>query len=126
MAKRQTKSNPFFEEALAGLTGAIDDLRDSRELITRRRATVDPPQPMPPEAVTRLRKDKLKVSQHVFAELLNVSVHTVHAWEQGRNKPSGIALRLIQLIEANPHILIDLLSRPSRKNTSARLATTTT
>ena len=122
MVERQTKSSAFFEEAMAGLTGAIDDLRENRELVTRRRAVVDPPQPMPPEAVTRLRKDKLKVSQGVFAELLNVSVHTVHAWEQGRNKPSGIALRLIRLIEANPHILTNLLSRPSRKGKSAGLA----
>jgi len=122
MVKRQTKSSSFFEEAMAGLTGAIDDLRDSRKLVTRRRAIVDPPPPMPPEAVTRLRKDKLRVSQGVFAQLLNVSVQTVHAWEQGRNKPSGIALRLIRLIEANPHILTDLLSRRHEDGKSAGLA----
>lgn len=95
-----------------GLTGAIDDLRENRDLVTRRRATVDPPLPILPEGLASLRKDKLKVSQSVFAELLNVSVHTVHAWEQGRNRPSGVALRLIRLIEAKPHILADLLGPP--------------
>ncbi len=122
MVERQTKSSSFFEEAMAALAGAIDDLRGNHDLVTRRRVLVDPPQPIPPEAVARLRKDKLKVSQSVFAQLLNVSLQTVHAWEQGRNKPSGIALRLIRLIEANPHILTDLLSRQREKGDSAGLA----
>jgi len=43
----------------------------------------------------RLRE---KLSQPVFALLLNTSVSTVKQWEQGDKRPSGIALKLLNLV----------------------------
>jgi len=40
-----------------------------------------------------------KVSQPVFAKYLNTSASTVRQWEQGLKRPSGIALKLLSLID---------------------------
>jgi putative transcriptional regulator len=50
---------------------------------------------------------RLNVSQPVFAELLYVARDTAAKWEQGVRKPSGSALRLLELIEKQPEILME-------------------
>ena len=42
---------------------------------------------------------KEKASQAVFAAYLNTSVSTVQKWEIGEKKPSGPALKLLDLVE---------------------------
>jgi len=42
---------------------------------------------------------KEKLSQPIFALVLNTSVSTVKQWEQGDKKPSGIALKLLNLVK---------------------------
>lgn len=42
---------------------------------------------------------KVKVSQPVFAEYLNVSSATVKKWESGEKHPNGASLRLLQLVK---------------------------
>ena len=61
-------------------------------------------EPMTPEAIARLRH-KLNVSQAVFADLLNVPKVTAISWEKGRRRPTGAALRLLDLIRKKPQIL---------------------
>jgi len=51
-------------------------------------------------------RHKLKVSQPVFAALLNVPLATARSWEQGTRKPSGAALRLLGLAREHPNILL--------------------
>jgi putative transcriptional regulator len=58
------------------------------------------------ERVKLVRK-ATKLSQAVFAEALNVSRETVCAWEQGKNPPSGTALRLLQITERHPALLVE-------------------
>lgn len=53
---------------------------------------------MPPRKIRALRK-RARVSQAVFAAVLNTSVSTVQKWEAGDKKPSGPSLRLLSLIE---------------------------
>ena len=48
--------------------------------------------------IRRLRK-RNKASQAVFAAYLNTSVSTIQKWEQGQKKPSGIALKLLNLVD---------------------------
>lgn len=59
-----------------------------------------PPQ-YTPKAVTSIRVEKAKVSQSVFASILNVSVSAVQKWESPRSgkHPSGAAAKLLQLID---------------------------
>lgn len=53
---------------------------------------------MPPQKIKLLR-EKVHVSQAVFAAVLNTSLSTVQKWEIGDKKPSGPSLKLLNLIE---------------------------
>lgn len=53
---------------------------------------------MTPEKIRALRK-KTRLSQSVFAAVLNTSVSTVQKWEIGEKKPSGPSLKLLDLIK---------------------------
>jgi len=39
-----------------------------------------------------------KASQGVFAAYLNTSISTIQKWEQGKKKPNGAALKLLNLV----------------------------
>ena len=43
-------------------------------------------------------RNQLNTSQGVFAQYLNTTKSTVQAWEQGKKKPSGPSLKLINLV----------------------------
>ena len=93
------------------LVQALTDMRDhvtGRRKITMRTRTVALPARVAgirPEEVLRIRR-KLKVSQAVFARLLNVPVVTEASWEVGRRNPSGAALRLLQIAKREPAVLL--------------------
>ena len=55
------------------------------------------PQPMPPERIRQLR-ERVQLSQAVFASVLGTSVSTVQKWEAGAKHPSGPSLKLLDLI----------------------------
>jgi putative transcriptional regulator len=44
-------------------------------------------------------RNESKVSQAVFAKYLNVKKITVAAWEQGTKKPSGTAVKILDIVE---------------------------
>ena len=44
-------------------------------------------------------------TQREFARLLNVSVHSVRDWEQGRRSPRGAAKTLLRIAQTHPDIL---------------------
>jgi putative transcriptional regulator len=54
---------------------------------------------MKPEEIKFIRKNIAKVSQPEFAKLLSISHSTVAKWETGNKKPSGLALKILNLIE---------------------------
>ena len=49
--------------------------------------------------IKRIR-ERVRVSQGVFAALLNVNTSTVQKWEQGKVKPQSAALRLLNVIDS--------------------------
>ncbi|MGN6230716.1 MAG: helix-turn-helix domain-containing protein [Trinickia sp.] len=53
-----------------------------------------------PQEIARIRKG-VNVSQGVFALYLNTTASTIRQWEQGDKKPSGIAARMLQLVQKN-------------------------
>ncbi len=55
-------------------------------------------------AVTRRR---LRLSQNKFAQLLGISVKTLHNWEQGRRKPTGAARVLLRLAARHPEVVME-------------------
>lgn len=52
-----------------------------------------------PIEIKRLRTKIVHVSQPVFAAILNVSASTIKKWETGEKKPSGSALKLLNIIQ---------------------------
>lgn len=63
----------------------------------RRTLKVSPLPEWMPAQIKSLRLS-LSMTQRVFAEFMGVSIKTVEAWECGRNRPSGSAARLMQVI----------------------------
>jgi putative transcriptional regulator len=51
-----------------------------------------------PAEIKQLR-EKNHVSQPVFARYLNTSESTVEKWETGAKKPSGMALKLLTIVQ---------------------------
>lgn len=55
-------------------------------------------EPLEPGQIKQIR-EAARVSQAVFAALLNTSVSTVQKWEIGQKKPTGTALKLLHLVQ---------------------------
>ncbi|MSU63604.1 MAG: helix-turn-helix domain-containing protein [Pedosphaera sp.] len=51
-------------------------------------------------------RQKLGLSQTQFAELLGISVRTLHHWEQGTRTPSGAARVLLRVAAINPEVVL--------------------
>lgn len=98
MSKLKFKSGAFesVHESATALyrTGVIDKatMRDFDE-----RCLAIPPS-FAPKDIKRLREAN-KVSQPVFARYLNTSESTVEKWETGAKRPSGMALKLLAIVE---------------------------
>jgi putative transcriptional regulator len=95
---RKTKS-PLLEaihETAKGLhkAGVMDQitLREFDQLC------VLPVEPLEPAQIKNIR-ERSRVSQAVFARLLNTSLSTVQKWEIGQKKPTGTALKLLHLVQ---------------------------
>ncbi len=56
------------------------------------------PPAIEPAQIKQLREAN-NVSQPVFARYLNTSESTVEKWETGAKKPSGLALKLLSLVQ---------------------------
>lgn len=77
-----------------------------RHTRTVRESTVTPPPHFGAARVRRLR-EKLGLSQPVFAQALNVSVGTIRGWEQGARVPDGASRRLLEVSERHPQVILD-------------------
>jgi putative transcriptional regulator len=62
------------------------------------RLCLPPVESLKPEQIKQIRESS-RVSQAVFAALLNTSVSTVQKWEIGQKKPTGTALKLLHLVQ---------------------------
>lgn len=56
------------------------------------------PQAIAPKKIKQIR-ESAHVSQPVFARFLNTSESTVQKWEAGTKRPSGMALKLLSVVE---------------------------
>lgn len=57
-----------------------------------------PVESLKPEEIKQIRENS-RVSQAVFARLLNTSTSTVQKWEIGQKRPTGTALKLLHLVQ---------------------------
>ena len=74
--------------------GAIDQatMRDFDE------SCLAVPGPIEPREIKKIRQSQ-KVSQPVFARYLNTSESTIEKWETGAKRPSGMALKLLSIVQ---------------------------
>ena len=93
-----------FVELKGSLTEALAHARGKVTLKTRDIPLPPPVAEIKPSDIVRIRR-RLNASQGVFARMLNVSRHTEISWESGRRKPTGAALRLLQIVQLEPDIL---------------------
>jgi putative transcriptional regulator len=95
MRQRKSPILDAVHETASGLhqAGVIDQVT-MREFD---RLCLQPVEPLEPEQIKQLR-ERSRVSQAVFARLLNTSVSTVQKWEIGAKHPSGPALKLLNLV----------------------------
>ncbi len=70
-----------------------------------------------PTKIKKIR-DRVNLSQSVFAKLINVSVSSVKQWEQGKRFPTGSALTILDLLNHEPHVL-DYRIKQSKKKSAA-------
>ena len=101
MIKQQGKSRILSE-----MLQTAQDLQGagvmSRADFARIEAACAQPPDYTPERVARIRTRKAKMSQSVFASVLNVTTSTVQKWESAASgkRPSGAAAKLLQLVDA--------------------------
>jgi putative transcriptional regulator len=98
-----TERPGLFDRLKKELEEGIAHERGERTLRVSEVAVPDPPQPYSAEDVCRIRAS-LKMSQAVFARLLQVSSKTIQCWEQGTRQPQPSSARLLQFIE-HPDLL---------------------
>jgi putative transcriptional regulator len=56
------------------------------------------PPSLKPQQIKKLRQ-RFRVSQPVFARYLNTSESTIEKWETGAKQPSGMALKLLAVVQ---------------------------
>ncbi|MDX4025991.1 NadS family protein [Aliarcobacter skirrowii] len=52
---------------------------------------------------------KLSLTQEKFAALMNISVHTLRNWEQGRRHPEGPVRVLLNVVNNHPEVLREMM-----------------
>jgi putative transcriptional regulator len=103
MAKRAKKS--LFNR----LKDSLEEARQftAGELTLRTFSVPGPPPAYTAEEIVRIRRS-LRMSQSVFARVLNTSTKTVQSWEQGLRQPTQAAQRLLEVLEKKPEIIAAL------------------
>jgi len=99
-----------LEQAVAIEAGRLRAPRRRRR--TLRDSAVTPPPRYGSSRVRRLR-ERLGLSQPVFAKALNVSVATVRGWEQGVRVPDGPSRRLLEVAERHPAAILGVVKTDS-------------
>jgi putative transcriptional regulator len=95
-------------EAVAIERGDAKPAAVARHKLTAKHVTSLVAGTYPPARVQKIRKE-MRLSQPVFAGILNVSPETVRAWEQGKRSPEGAALRLLEVTEHHPRLMLQTI-----------------
>jgi putative transcriptional regulator len=104
--RRKFKSDAFeaIHSSVSGMyrAGTVDKatMRDFDE------SCLAVPSAIKPGQIKQLR-EKNRVSQPIFARYLNTSESTVKQWETGAKKPSGLALKLLAIVQKHGLQILD-------------------
>ena len=101
----RTRRESFAASLTRGLKEGIQFAKG--ELTLRTVDVRSPPAGIAAKDVIALRV-RARMSQTVFARVLNVSTKTVQSWEQGKRKPSHAALRMLQVFRSKPQLVCEV------------------
>ncbi|MBT9588171.1 helix-turn-helix domain-containing protein [bacterium] len=104
----------LFERLKSGMDDLLLYAKDEKQLVETRRSIPDPPRAYSAADVVAVRV-KLGLSQSGLAALMHVSIKTVQSWEQGLRAPSGVASRLLQMLEEPGPFLKALHRKPASR-----------
>ena len=97
----------IFSELMEGFD-ALEGVRTGK--VTLRQTTVEyKPAPEMTAAQVRQVREKLHVSQPVFARQLRIAPRTVSNWEQGVSKPNAQAVILLKLVDLHPELIHEIV-----------------
>ena len=113
------KKRALFDELIEGV-GAMRAHREGKLTLRTHRLDVRP-LPRVTAAIVRDTRERLNMSQRVFARKLRVNPRTLERWEQGRSKPNDQAAALILLVRRFPDT-VDRLDAISSSRRSRRAA----
>lgn len=108
------KKKSLGDEIVASLKEAVDWSKGKIDLKTEYLELPADPPVMDGKHVRRIR-EKLRVSQPVFAKYLGVSDRAVKSWEQDISQPNGSAIRLLQIASEMPEEFRGLIVRVAKK-----------
>jgi putative transcriptional regulator len=112
------KKESFGQKLIESAREAVEIQRGTREpgRVTRYTVAETKVEAPPQYVAERIRgiRDEMALSQPIFAAALNVSPETVRAWEQGKREPDGPTLRLLEVAEQHPEVLLERV-RPRRR-----------
>lgn len=100
MKSKKKTTQDRLDETICDMAVALYDI-DAIDTVTMREfdmAKLPEVTDFTPMDIKKLRL-KAKISQAVFANLLNTTVHTIRDWEQGKKHPRGTTLKLLNLVE---------------------------
>ena len=108
MAARKPRER-LAQRILQGLEEGLAFCRG--ELSLKATVFLDGPPPMTAAGIIQLR-ERLRVTQSVFAQMLNVTPRTVQDWERGLRTPAQSSLRLLQVIDQRPEVVAEVVGLP--------------
>jgi len=109
--RKKASEISVFEMMKAGLEDSIAYSKGKKMSLATTRVPAPPP-PMDAKRIIQVRK-RLNMSQGLFAAALNVSTKTVQGWEQGLRRPNNASLRLLQIAQAQPQAVWDVIGGES-------------
>ncbi len=103
-----TKEN-FEELFLKSASQATEYTRNEQDFTTRFASLIEEPPEYSKNKIKKIR-EKLGVSQAIFAKIFGESLSAVQHWEQGLRNMSKSARRLLNIIEKDPETVLDLIT----------------
>ena len=82
-------------EAIPGLKEGLQEMKEGKAARTY----------TPEQLLVISARKTTELSQLEFAEFIKTPVATLRGWEQGRFKPAGGILRLMEIIKSRPDII---------------------
>ncbi|HPZ07184.1 MAG TPA: helix-turn-helix domain-containing protein [Candidatus Eremiobacteraeota bacterium] len=103
----------LYDSITKSLNEAIEYEKGNLKGVRRRFIKIAPLPHYKGKEIKEIR-EKLHLTQMLFADICGVSKKTVEAWENGKNTPQGPAQRMIELLNKNNKIveeyILDALS----------------